>query len=101
LGVAWPGMTTSAGFSVFVSSESTAANGKVTGTIGAVEVADLSITQTTFTTVAEAATALGQVKTAVSTLGGVQNTVGTLENRLQFAIALSSSVAVNTQAAES
>jgi flagellin len=95
------GMTASGGFSVFVSSESTAANGKVTGTIGAVEVADLAITQTTFTTVAEAATALGQVKAAVSTLGGVQNTVGTLQNRLQFAVSLSSSVAVNTTAAES
>ena len=95
------GLTASAGFSVFVSSESTASNGKITGTIAGVEVADLAITQTTFSTVAEAATALGQVKTAISTLGGVQNTVGTLENRLQFAISLSQSQAVNTQAAES
>ena len=42
-----------------------------------------------------------QVKAAISTLGGVQNTVGTLQNRLQFAISLSQSQAVNTQAAES
>jgi flagellin len=95
------GMTASAGFSVFVSSETTAANGKITGTLTGVEVADLAITQTTFTTVTEAQTALSQVKTAISTLGGVQNTVGTLENRLQFAISLSTSQAVNTQAAES
>ena len=95
------GLTASAGFSVFVSSESTATNGKVTGTIAGVEVADLAITQTTFTTVAQAETALSQVKTAISTLGGVQNTVGTLENRLTFAISLSQSQTVNTQAAES
>ena len=95
------GLDASAGFSVFISSETSAADGKVTGTIGAAEVADLAITQTTFTTVAEAATALGQVKTAISTLGGVQNTVGTLQNSLQFAISLAQSQVVNTQAAES
>ncbi len=95
------GMTASAGFSVFVSSESTASNGKVTGTIAGVEVADLAITQTAFTTVASAETALSQVKSAISTLGGVQNTVGTLQNRLQFAMSLAQSQLVNTQAAES
>jgi len=95
------GMTASAGFSAFVSSETTAANGKISGTIAGVEVADLGITQTTFSTVALAETALSQVKTAISTLGGVQNTVGTLENRMQFAISLSQSQTVNTQAAES
>ena len=95
------GMTASTGFSVFVSSESTASNGKITGTIGGVEVADLAITQTTFTTVTEAQTALSEVKSAISTLGGVQNTIGTLENRLSYAIALSTSQVVNTQAAES
>jgi flagellin len=95
------GMTASAGFSVFVSSESTAANGKVTGTLAGVEVADLAITQTSFTTVTEAEAALTQVKTAISTLGGVQNTVGTLQNRLTYAISLSQSQMVNTQAAES
>jgi flagellin len=95
------GMTASTGFSVFVSSESTAANGKITGTVAGVEVADLAITQTSFTTVTEAQTALTQVKAAISTLGGVQNTVGTLQNRMQFAISLSTSQAVNVQAAES
>ena len=48
-----------------------------------------------------AATTLTQVKSAISTLGGVQNTVGTLENRLQFAVSLAQSQTVNTQAAES
>src|SRR5437762_3548305 len=60
-----------------------------------------SITQTSFTTAALAETALTQVKAAISTLGGVQNTVGTLENRLSYAISLASSQTVNTQAAES
>ena len=94
-------MTASTGFSVFLSSESTAANGKVSGTIGGVEVADLAITQLTFTNVSQAETALSQVKTAISNLGTVQNTVGTLQNRLQFAISLAQSQSVNTMAAES
>ena len=95
------GMTASAGFSVFVSSESTASNGKVTGTIAGVEVADLGITQLALTSVATAETALTLVKTAISALGGVQNTVGTLQNRLQFAVSLAQSQVVNTRAAES
>ena len=94
------GMTASAGFSVFVSSESTASNGKVTGTIAGVEVADLGITQLALTSVATAETALTCVKAAISSLGGVQNTVGTLQNRLQFAVSLAQSQVVNTAAAE-
>ncbi len=38
---------------------------------------------------------------AISTLGAAQATVGTLENRLQFAITLAQSQIVNTKAAES
>ncbi len=38
---------------------------------------------------------------AIDTLGDVQNTVGTLQNRLQFAISLATSQVVNTKAAES
>ena len=95
------GLTASAGFSVFVSSETTASNGKVTGTIGAVEVADLGFTQLVMTDVTTAAAALVQVKAAITALGAVQNTVGTLQNRLQFTIGLSQSQVVNTMAAES
>jgi flagellin len=94
-------MTGSASFSVFVSSETTVSNGAISGTIGAVETADLLITQTTFTTVAQAQTALTQIETAISQLGTVQNTIGTLQNRLQFAVSLTQSQIVNTQAAES
>jgi flagellin len=78
------GLDSQAGFSVFVSSESTASNGKLSGTIGAATTSDLGITQLTFTSVAQAQTALSQVKAAVSTLGSVQNTIGTLENRISF-----------------
>jgi flagellin len=94
------GLDSQAGFSVFVSSESTASNGKLSGTIGAATTSDLGITQLTFTSVAQAQTALSQVKAAVSTLGSVQNTIGTLENRISFAINLSQSQVVNTKAAE-
>src|SRR5687768_5161291 len=95
------GMTTSASFSVFISSETTVSNGAVSGTIGAVETADLGITTTTFTTAAQAQSVLALVETAISNLGSVQNTIGTLQNRLQFAVSLTSSQVVNTQAAES
>lgn len=84
-------------FSVFVS----ASNGTIAGTLSGVDRTDLGITATTFTTVAEAQTRLTEVKAAVTALGGVQNEVGTLQNRLQFAVSLSSSQVVNTTAAES
>ena len=87
----------STAFSVFVS----ASSGTISGTISGVETADLGITQTTFATVAQAQTALTQVRAAVSTLASAQNSVGTLQNRLQFAVSLSSSQVVNIQAAES
>lgn len=95
------GLNVASSFSAFISSETVAANGAVTGSIAATSTATLGITQTTFTTVAQAQTALSQVETAVSNLGNVQNTVGTLQNRLQYAIGLAQSQLVNTKAAES
>jgi flagellin len=87
----------STAFSVFVS----ASNGTISGSMAGVEIADLGITQTSFTSVAQAQSALTQVRAAVSALGSVQSSVGTLQNRLQFAVTLSSSQVVNTTAAES
>jgi len=52
-------------------------------------------------TAANAATAVAALQTAVGTLGSVQAQVGTLENRLQYAISLASSQVVNNTAAES
>ncbi len=88
-------------FSVFVSSEATAADGAVTDTIGAAGSSDLGLTASSFTTAAEAQDALAEVQSAISSLGDVQNTVGTLENRLQFAMGLAQSQMVNNKAAES
>jgi flagellin len=95
------GMTGTQQFSVFVSSESVVSNGSVSGQLTGARVADLGITQLSFATVTAAQTALQQIETAISNLGSVQASIGTLQNRLQFAINLSSSQAVNTQAAES
>jgi flagellin len=94
------GMNTAVDFSVFVSSE-TSNNGAVSGNIAAVTATALGITTTTFATAANAQSVLNLVETAISSLGNVQNKVGTLQNRLQFAINLTSSQIVNTQAAES
>ena len=44
---------------------------------------------------------MAALATAVTTLGGVQAQVGTLENRLQYAITLAQSQVVNNKAAES
>jgi flagellin len=95
------GIASSGSFSVFVSSESTVSNGGVSGTIGAATTSALGVTTTTFSTAGGAQTVLAQVENAISSLGTVQNTVGTLQNRLQFAISLAQSQVVNTQAAES
>jgi flagellin len=88
-------------FSVFVSSETTVADGAISGTLAAVTTTDLGVTETTFTTVTGAQAVLAAVKGAISTLGDAQNTIGTLQNRLTFAVSLAQSQIVNTQAAES
>jgi flagellin len=95
------GIQATAMFSVFVSSESTVSNGGVSGSITGVTTALLTITQTSFANASDAQNVLTQVERAISTLGNAQNTVGTLQNRLTFAISLAQSQVVNTQAAES
>jgi flagellin len=95
------GMTGTASFSVFVSSEATVSNGAISGSLTGVTVSDLAITQLSFTNVAQAQATLVQIEDAISRLGTVQNTIGTLQNRLTFAISLAQSQIVNTQAAES
>ena len=95
------GLDTGGDFSVFVSSESTTADGAISGTLAAVTTTDLGVTETSFTTVTGAQAVLAAVKGAISTLGDAQNTIGTLQNRLTFAVSLAQSQIVNTQAAES
>jgi flagellin len=97
------GLTASQGFSVFVSNDG--ANGSVGGTIGASDTVALGLkvagTYVDITTAGNAATAVGTIATAVTNLGSAQATVGTLENRLQYAISLSNSQVVSYSSAES
>jgi flagellin len=93
------GLDTAQTFSVFVSNNG--ANGTVGGSVGAVSTTALAIGTLSVDTAANAATAVATLKTAVGTLGGVQAQVGTIENRLQYAISLAQSQVVNNQAAES
>lgn len=95
------GLDATDNFSIFVSSEATTADGVISGTIDAADSAALGLTTTSFATAAEAQGALTQVTDAIDTLGDVQNSVGTLQNRLTFAISLAQSQIVNTRAAES
>jgi flagellin len=81
-------------FSVYVGTTS------LTGTVAAADATGLGLTGD-ITSAANAATAVGTVKTAVTTLGGVQSSVGSLENTLQYAISLAQSQVVNNKAAES
>jgi len=95
------GLDTAMNFSVFVSSETVVADGVITGTVAAADSTTLGLSSTSFADAAAAQTALGQVTAAIDSLGDVQNSVGTLENRLTFAISLAQSQIVNTKAAES
>ena len=85
-------------YSIFVSSEATAADGQVSGDIpalgGLTLGADLS-------TAANASTRLSEIATAQGTVSSAQNEVGILQNRLQYAISLATSQVVNKKAAES
>jgi len=96
------GLDASSSFSVFVSSETTVADGVITeSAIGAADATGLGLTTTSFSDAGTAQTALGEVTAAIDSLGDVQNTVGILENKLAFAISLAQSQVVNTKAAES
>ncbi|MEO8481941.1 MAG: flagellin [Acidobacteriota bacterium] len=93
------GLATTQGFSVFVSSNGT--NGVIGGSIGAADTTTLGINALSVATAGGAATAVSTVTAAISTLGASQATVGTLENRLQFAITLAQSQIVSNKSAES
>jgi flagellin len=83
-------------FSVFVGSGST-----VGGVIGAVTANAMTLDTSSIESDTAAKAAVDAVTNAVGTLGGVQGSIGTLENRLQFAVALGQSQVVNIKAAES
>jgi flagellin len=92
-------LTASAGFSVFVSANGS--NGSVGGTVGAADTSGLNIDSLSVDTAANAETALTALAAAVTSLGDVQAQVGTIENRLMYAVSLAQAQIVSTQAAES
>jgi flagellin len=93
------GLDATQGFSIFVSSNGT--DGVIGGSIGAADTTTLGIGSLAVDTAPHAATAVATITAAVADLGASQATVGTLENRLQFAISLAQSQIVSNKAAES
>jgi len=87
-------------FSVFVSSDGT--DGEISeSAISAADTGTLGLATTSFADADAAKDVLAEVSAAITSLGSVQNSVGILENRVQFAISLAQSQIVNTKAAES
>ena len=95
------GLDTATGFSVFVSNETVTTNGVVSGSVNQITVADLGLTALDIDDIDAAKTAVATIADAVVTLGETQGSIGTIQNRLQFAISLAQSQQVNTKAAES
>jgi flagellin len=93
------GLDTQGGFSIFVSNDGT--SGVVSGTLSQITTTSLGVQGLDINDIDSAKTAVATIATAVTTLGGVQGSVGTLENRLTFAISLAQSQMVNKQAADS
>jgi flagellin len=85
-------------FSVFVSNDGT--HGMVGGSVGAVTATGLGLS-TAIDTALHAQSAVDEVTAAITALGAVQAQVGTIQNRLQYAVSLAQSQVVNFQAAES
>jgi flagellin len=95
------GLASNSSFSVFISAEATLSDGAISGTFSGVSVSSLGLTTSAFADATDAQSRLGEITAAVDTIGGVQNAVGTLENRLTYAISLATSQVVNKKAAES
>ncbi len=101
------GLSTSESVSVYMSQDATGATGSglVEGTIDAVSADDLGLsssgTAISIATASDAADAVEDIKAAVTELGTVTNVLGSLQNRLSFAINLATNQNVNFKAAES
>jgi flagellin len=93
------GLDSDGGFSVFVSNNGT--DGQLSGTFDSAKASDLNISTLTITDSADAIDAVATLKEAVASLGGIQSSIGSAENNLQFAITLAQSQLVNTKSAES
>ena len=92
-------LSTTAGFSVFVSNNGT--SGVISGTVSAVTTTSLTLNAHVLTSQTLAQSAVGAVTSAVVELGKVQGAVGSIQNRLNFAINLTRNQVVNNRAAES
>jgi flagellin len=90
-------------FSVFVSNETTAANGVISATLVAADLTALGVeaADVNWADSDAAKTSLDLVTAAITNLGEAQAMVGQVQNRLQFAISLAQSQVVNNKAAES
>jgi flagellin len=93
------GLTGTVTFSVFVSNSGS--NGRIGGTINQANSTGLSLAGHVITSDVTAQSAVAAIASAVTLLGTTQSKVGTLQNRLQYAISLAQSQVVNTRAAES
>ena len=90
-------------FTIFVSSETTAANGQVSVSYNQIDTTALGLTigSVTIGTSTAAQSAITALSAAITSLGTVQGQVGSAQNRLQFAVSLAESQIVNKTAAES
>lgn len=93
------GLSAATTYSVFVSNDG--ADGVIGGSVSAATTTSLGVNTSNVTSAANATTALTAVTAAIQTLGGTQGQVGTIQNRLQYAISLAQSQIVNNRAAES
>jgi flagellin len=87
-------------FTIFVSSEGTAANGQVSVAYNQIDTTALGLTSNNISSSSAAQTAITALSAAITSLGTVQGQVGSAQNRLQFAISLAQSQVVNKTAAE-
>jgi flagellin len=98
------GLNEQFGFSVFVSADKTEDGdllGVVKGQIEQVDAGTLGLEDLALSDPESAQEAVGAIKDAIAKLGETQARIGTMQNRLQFAISLAQSQSVNTKAAES
>jgi len=93
------GFAVASTYSVYVSNDGP--DGIVTGNVGAVTETSLGLGALSVASEAGAQAAVTAVTAAIATLGGVQGEIGTVANRLSYAIALGQSQIVSNKAAES
>jgi flagellin len=93
------GLTATVTFSIFVSNNGS--NGVVSDSVGPATATALGVASLSIATQAGATSAVEAISSAIASLGAVQGQVGTLQNRLSYAISLAQSQVVNNRAAES